>query len=138
MEAHRGQSRRLKTSFETLEDIIDYLTRNDIPFEAYAHPGGYAWIRTDTLVQYDITYRWYRATQYAPALHATVAEAKAEATVERLRTMGAEILKKKKSVFKATRSELSAFRKTVQKLRKTGQPLTYVIFDGMTLAREKQ
>ena len=40
--------------------------------------------------------------------------------------------------FKATRSELSAFRKTVQKLRKTGQPLTYVIFDGVTLAREKQ
>ena len=138
MEAHRGQSRRLKTSFETLEDIIDYLTRNDIPFEAYAHPGGYAWIRTDTLVQYDITYRWYGATQYAPALHATVAEAKTEATVERLRAMGAEILKKKKSVFKATRSELSAFRKTVQKLRKTGQPLTYVIFDGVTLAREKQ
>ena len=138
MEAHRGQSRRLKTSFETLEDIIDYLTRNGIPFEAYAHPGGYAWIRTDTLVQYDITYRWYGATQYAPDLHATVAEAKAEATVERLRTMGAEILKKKKSVFKATRSELSAFRKTVQKLRKTGQPLTYVIFDGVTLVREKQ
>lgn len=138
MEAHRGQSRRLRTPFETLEDIIDYLTRNDIPFEAYAHPGGYAWIRTNTLVQYDITYRWYGATQYAPALHATVAEAKAEATVERLRTMGAEILERKKSVFKATRSELSAFRKTVQKLRKTGQPLTYVIFDGMTLAREKQ
>lgn len=138
MEAHRGQGRRLKTSFETLEDIIDYLTRNDIPFEAYAHPGGYAWIRTDTLVQYDITYRWYGATQYAPALHATVAEAKAEATVERLRTMGAEILERKKSVFKATRSELSAFRKTVQKLRKTGQPLTYVVFDGVTLAREKQ
>ena len=138
MGAHRGQSRRLRTSFETLEDIIDYLTRNGIPFEAYAHPGGYAWIRTDTLVQYDITYRWYGATQYAPALHATVAEAKAEATVERLRTMGAEILERKKSVFKATRSELSAFRKTVQKLRKTGQPLTYVIFDGMTLAREKQ
>ena len=138
MEAHRGQSRRLKTSFETLEDIIDYLTRNDIPFEAYAHPGGYAWIRTDTLVQYDITYRWHGATQYVPDLHVTVAEAKAEATVERLRTMGAEILKKKKSVFKATRSELSAFRKTVQKLRKTGQPLTYVIFDGVTLAWEKQ
>lgn len=138
MEAHRGQSRRLRTPFETLEDIIDYLTRNDIPFEAYAHPGGYAWIRTDTLVQYDITYRWYGAAQYAPALHATVAEAKAEATVERLRTMGAEILERKKSVFKATRSQLSAFRKTVQKLRKTGQPLTYVIFDGMTLAREKQ
>lgn len=138
MEAHRGQSRRLRTSFETLEDIIDYLTRNDIPFEAYAHSGGYAWIRTDKLVQYDITYRWYGATQYAPALHATVAEAKAEATVERLRTMGAEILERKKSVFKATRSQLSAFRKTVQKLRKTGQPLTYVVFDGVTLAREKQ
>ena len=76
MEAHRGQSRRLKTSFETLEDIIDYLTRNDIPFEAYAHLGGYAWIRTDTLVQYDITYRWYGATLYAPDLHVTVADAK--------------------------------------------------------------
>lgn len=138
MEAHRGQSRRLKTSFETLEDIIDYLTRNDIPFEAYAHPGGYAWIRTDTLVQYDITYRWYGATQHAPDLHATVAEAKAEATIERLRAMGAKILKKKKSVFKATRAQLSAFRKTVQKLRKTGQPLTYVVFDGVTLTRETQ
>lgn len=138
MEAHRGQSGRLRTPFETLDGIIDYLTRNGIPFEAYAHPGGYAWIRTNTLVQYDITYRWRGGSQYAPALHATVAEAKEEATVERLRTMGAEILERKKSVFKATRSQLSAFRKTVQKLRKTGQPLTYVVFDGVTLAREKQ
>ena len=138
MEAHRRQSGRLRTPFETLEDIIDYLTRNGIPFEAYAHPGGYAWIRTNTLVQYEIAYRWRGGSQYAPALHATVAEAKEEATVERLRTMGAEILEKKKLVFKATKSELSAFRKTVQKLRKTGQPLTYVIFDGVTLAWEKQ
>lgn len=138
MEAHRGQSRRLRTSFETLEDIIDYLTRNNIPFEAYAHPGGYAWIRTNALIQYDVTYRRRGDKQHAPARHATVAEAKEEATVERLRALGAEILEKKKLVFKATKSELSAFRKTVQKLRKTGQPLTYVIFDGVTLAREKQ
>lgn len=138
MEAYRGQSGRLRTPFETLEDIIAYLTRNSIPFEAYAHPGGYAWIRTNALVQYDITYRWRGDKQRVPALHATVAEVKAEATVERLHALGAEILEKKKSVFKATRSELSAFRKTVQKLRKTGRPLTYVIFDGVTLAREKQ
>ena len=138
MEAHRGQSRRLRTSFETLEDIIDYLTRNGIPFEAYAHPGGYAWIRTNTLVQYDITYRWRGDKQHAPALHATVAEAKAEAAVERLRALGAEILKKKKLVFKATKSELNAFHKTVEKLRKTGQPLTYVCFDGIALAREER
>ena len=138
MEAHRRQSGRLRTHFETLEGIIDHLTRNGITFEAYAHPGGYAWIRTNTLVQYDITYRWRGDSQYAPALHVTVAEAEEEATVERLRTMGAEILKKKKSVFKATRSQLSAFRKTVEELRKTGQPLTYVIFDGVTLAWEKQ
>ena len=137
MEAHRGQSGRLRTPFETLDGIIDYLTRNGIPFEAYAHPGGYAWIRTNTLVQYDITYRWRGGSQYAPALHATVAEAKAEATVERLRMMGAEILKKKKLVFKATRSQLSAFHKTVQKLRMSGQPLTYVIFDGVSLTRER-
>lgn len=74
----------------------------------------------------------------APTLHATVTEAKAEAAVERLHALGAETLEKKKSVFKATRSELSAFREAVQKLRKTGRPLTYVIFDGVTLAREKQ
>lgn len=134
METYRGQAlagRELK-SFAALEDAVERLTEAGVPFVAYAHPGGWAWLRTSPLTQYLVEFKYDKRAQQA-----VVPETELEAFLRRVRARGGEVIWKKKQVLKAKKSTLNAFHRTVEKLRKTGWMLVYVNFDGTTLAREE-
>lgn len=137
METYRGQAladRELK-SFTALEDVVERLTKTGVPFVAYAHPSGWAWLRTSPLTQYLVEFTCDERAQQA-----VVPETELEAFLRRVRARGGEVIRKKKQVLKAKKSTLNAFHRTVEKLRKTGWTgwmLVYVNFDGMTLAREE-
>lgn len=136
METYRGQAlagRELK-SFLALDGVVERLTKDGVPFVAYAHPGGWAWLRTSPLVQYRVAFKYGRE----PEQQAVVPEAELEAFLQRVRGRGGKVIRKQKQVLKAKKAALNAFHRTVEKLRKTGWMLVYVSFDGTTLAREEQ